>query len=62
MGVTETGFCIAIEDRPWRGSSKVPAEGVGRGGMRVAVTEQRDENQEGRGREMGGGRTSEHLR
>jgi len=28
----------------------------------VAVTEQRDENQEGRGREMGGGRTSEHLR
>jgi len=28
----------------------------------VAVTEQRDENQGGRGRGMGGGRTSEHLR
>jgi len=40
----------------------VPAEGVGRVGMGVAVTEQRDENQEGRGREMGGGRTSKHLR
>jgi len=40
----------------------VPAEGVGREGMGVAVTEQRHENQEGRGREMGGGRTSEHLR
>ena len=31
-------------------------------GVGVAVTEQRDENQEGRGREMEGGRTSEHLR
>jgi len=30
--------------------------------MGVAVTEQRDENQEGRGRGMGGERTSEHLR
>jgi len=40
----------------------VPAEGVGREGMGVAVTEQPDENQEGRGREMGGGRISEHLR
>jgi len=30
--------------------------------MGVAVTEQRDENREGRGREMRGGRTSEHLR
>jgi len=40
----------------------VPAEGVGRGGMGVAITEQRDENQDGRGRGMGGGRTSEHLR
>jgi len=30
--------------------------------MGVAVTEQRDENQEGRGKEMGGGRTSKHLR
>jgi len=28
----------------------------------VAVTEQRDENLGGRGRGMGGGRTSEHLR
>jgi len=56
------GFCIATEDRPRGGSSKVPAEGVGRVGMGVAVTEQQDENQEGRGREMGGGGTSEHLR
>jgi len=40
----------------------VPAEVVGRGGMRVAVTEQQGEDQEGRGREMGGGSTSEHLR
>jgi len=40
----------------------VLAEGVGRGGMGVAVTEQRDENQEGRGSGMEGGRTSEHLR
>jgi len=40
----------------------VPAEGVGREGMGVAVTEEWDGNQEGRGREMGGGRTSEHLR
>ena len=40
----------------------MPAEGVGREGMGVAVTEQPDENQEGRGREMGGGRISEHLR
>jgi len=30
--------------------------------MGVAVSEQQDENQGGRGREMGGGRTSEHLR
>jgi len=34
----------------------VQAEGMGREGMGVAVTEQQDENQEGRGREMGGGR------
>jgi len=61
-GVTEAGFCIVTEDRPRRGSSKVSAEGVGRAGMGVAVTAQWDENQEGRGREMGGGRTSEHLR
>jgi len=61
-GVTGTGFCIATKDRPPGGSSKVPADGVGKEGMGVAVTEQRDENQEGRGREMGGGRTSEHLR
>ena len=40
------------------GSSKVPAEGVRRVGIGVAVTEQRDKNKEGRGREMGGGRTS----
>jgi len=30
-GVTEAGFCIATEDRPREGSSKVPAEGVRRG-------------------------------
>jgi len=30
--------------------------------MRVAVTEQRDEDKEGRGSGMGGGRTSENLR
>jgi len=40
----------------------VPAGGVGREGMGDAVTEEQDENQEGRGRKMGGGRTSEHLR
>jgi len=40
----------------------VPAEGVGREEMGVGVTEKRDENQEGRGTEMGGGRTSERLR
>jgi len=40
----------------------VPAEGVGRGGMSVAVTEQQDEDQEGSGRRMGGGRTSKQLR
>ena len=51
-GVTETGFCIVTEDPPREGSSKVPAEGVGRGGMGVAVTEQRDEDQDGGGRGM----------
>jgi len=52
-GVTETGFCIPTEDRPREGSSKVPAEGVGRGGgVGVAVTEQRDKDQEGGGRGM----------
>ena len=40
----------------------MPAEGVARGGMGVAVTEQQDEDQEGGGRGKGGGRTSEHLR
>jgi len=40
----------------------VPAEGVGRAEMGVAVTEQRDENQEGRGRGMGGGRSSKYWR
>ena len=61
-GVTEASFCLATEDRPWGGSSKGPAEGVGGGGMGVAVTEQRDEDQEGSRWGMGGGRTSEHLR
>ena len=41
-GVTEAGFCIATEDRPRGGSSKMPAEGLGREGIGVAVTEQRD--------------------
>jgi len=36
----------------------VPAEGVVRRGVGVAVTKQRDEGQEGGGRRMGGGRTS----
>jgi len=31
-------------------------------GVDVAVTERRDEDQEGRGRGVGGGRTSEQLR
>ena len=35
---------------------------VGRGGMVVAVTGLRDEDQEGGGRGVGGGRTSERLR
>jgi len=30
-GVTEAGFCIATADRPGAESSKVPAEGLGRG-------------------------------
>jgi len=54
-GVTKAGFCIATEDRLQGGSSKVPAEGVGRGGRGVAVTEQRDKDQEGGGRKEGGG-------
>jgi len=32
------------------------------GEVRIAVTEQQDEDQQGRGGGMGGGRTSEHLR
>ena len=40
----------------------MPALGVGSRGMRVAVTGQRDKDQEGSGREMGGGRTSEYFR
>jgi len=40
----------------------VPAREVGRGGEGVSVTGQRDEDQEGRGRGMVGGRTSKHLR
>jgi len=57
-GVTKAGFCIATEDRLQEGSSKMPAEEVGRGGVGVAVTEQWDEDQEGGGRRMGGGTTS----
>jgi len=40
----------------------VPAEEVGRGGVGVAVTRQKDEDKECRGRRIGGGRTSKHLR
>jgi len=40
----------------------VPAEGVGRGWMGVAVTEQRDEEQEGSGGRRGWGRESKRLR
>ena len=61
-GRNRGGFLYSDRRSTAGGSSKVPAEGVGREGMGVAVTEQRDENQEGRGREMGGGGTSEHLR
>jgi len=52
------GFLYSDRRSTAGGSSKGPAEGVGREGMGVVVTKQRDENQEGRGREMGGGRTS----
>ena len=51
-GVTAAGFCIATEVRPRCGRSKVPAEGVGRKETKVAVTEQRAEDQEGGGRGM----------
>ena len=34
-GVTEAGFCIATEDRPRGGGSKMPAEGGGKGGEGV---------------------------
>ena len=40
----------------------MPAGEVRRRGVAVAVTGQRDEDQEGRGTRMGGGRTSKHLR
>ena len=40
------------EDRLREGSSKVPAEGAGRGEVGAAVIEQRDEDQEGGGRGM----------
>jgi len=56
MGVTQAGFCIATEDRLWEGGSRVPAEGVGRRGLGVAVTEQRDRDQEGGGRKEEGRR------
>jgi len=61
-GVTEAGFYIATEGRPRKGGSKVPAGEGGRGGVGVAVTGQRDEDQQGRGRRIEGGRTSKHLR
>jgi len=61
MGVTEAGYHIATEGRSREGGSKVPAEEVGRVGVYVAVTGQQDEDQEGRGRRMGGETTSKHL-
>jgi len=48
----EMGFCIATKEQPQEGGSMVPAEGVGRGGVGVTVTEQWDEDQEGGGRGM----------
>ena len=45
-----------------KGGSKVPGGEVGRRRVGVAVTGQWDEDQEGMGRRMGGGRTSKHLR
>jgi len=60
-GVPEVGFCIATEDQPREGGSIVPAEGVGRRGVGLAVTEQWDEDQEGGGRRTGGGRTSSNT-
>ena len=44
-GVTEAGFCIATEDRPRKKEQYGASGEVG-----VAVTEQRDEDQEGGGR------------
>ena len=60
-GGNRGGFLYSDQRSTAGGSSKVPAEGVERGEMGVAVTEQRDEDQEGSGRRMGGGRTSKHL-
>ena len=53
-GRNRGGFLYRDRRSTVGGSSKVPAEAVGRRGMGVAVTDQRDENQEGRARGMGG--------
>jgi len=53
-------FYIVTEGRLREGGSKVPAGKVGREEVGVAVIGQRDEDQEGRGRRMGEGRTSRH--
>jgi len=52
-GRNRGGFVYSDRRSTAGGSSKVPAEGVGSVWMGVAVTEQREENQEGRGRHMG---------
>ena len=57
-GVTKVCVCIVTKYRLRAGSSKVPVQGVGRGGVDVAVTEQRDEDQDGGERRICGGRTS----
>ena len=76
-GVNRGGFFYSDQrSTVEKGGSKVPAGEVGRGGVGVAVTRQRDNDQEDRGRGMGdggwgmgdggwgmgGGRNSEHLR
>jgi len=58
-GCNRGGFLYSDRRSTAEGSSKVPAEVVGSGVGGVAVTAQRDEDQEGGGRRwMGGGRTS----
>jgi len=57
-GIAKAGICRVTKDQPRERCSKAPAEGVGRRGVSVPVTEQWDEDQGGGGRRLGGGRTS----